>query len=207
MMTLKQAEEALAKLINDEEYKKLSTEAKQQKIFDIAKELSTDTAGSKTVLFSGRLYGRTIKTGDDIAEKIANNISDVRIINKTDVGQFLGSIEFNNAIYATIDNYDAYKAGNLSPEDVKIVESKVNLIRAQLVDPTDGPWAEASKRFVASAKGEVILIIGDGRAGREASVFSHTEFPELVKNSDITKIKNIEKDKFLNLTSIKSATI
>ncbi|MDR0468146.1 MAG: hypothetical protein LBG67_04775 [Campylobacteraceae bacterium] len=208
MMTFDEAKYALAKLISDEKYKDLSAAEKQQAILDLAKDVNADMAGSKTVLYSGsvKVNDETAMKAWDIAKEMAKD-PNVRIIDKTDVGKFLDSVEFKNAIYATVvDDYKAYLTGDLSPEAMEIAKSKIETFdNEKIYHATDGVWAEASQRFASSAKGEVILIVGEERGLN--SVFSQTEFPELVKNSDITKIKNIEKDKFLNLTSIKSATI
>jgi hypothetical protein len=207
-MTFDEAKYALAKLISDEKYKDLSAAEKQQAILDLAKDVNADMAGSKTVLYSGsvKVNDETAMKAWDIAKEMAKD-PNVRIIDKTDVGKFLDSVEFKNAIYATVvDDYKAYLTGDLSPEAMEIAKSKIETFdNEKIYHATDGVWAEASQRFASSAKGEVILIVGEERGLN--SVFSQTEFPELVKNSDITKIKNIEKDKFLNLTSIKSATI
>ena len=79
MMTLKQAEEALAKLIDD---KGLSAAEKQQAIFNIAKELSADIPGTKTVLYSGYVDG---KKTENIALSMYDDSPNIRIINKTGV--------------------------------------------------------------------------------------------------------------------------
>ena len=52
MKTLEQAYKELADLVANTD---LSAADKQQKIFDIAKELSADIPGTKTVLYSGNV--------------------------------------------------------------------------------------------------------------------------------------------------------
>ncbi|MDR0467385.1 MAG: hypothetical protein LBG67_00875, partial [Campylobacteraceae bacterium] len=156
MMTFDEAKYALAELTNDEGYKGLSAEAKQQAIFDLAKEISVETTGTKTVLYSGYVDG---KRAMDIAEAMADADSNIRIINKTDVGKFLDSVEFKDAIAQT-EGLTEYKWDTA----LELTE-----VKNKLYHPTNSPWAEASKRFVSSAKGEIMLIAGEGR---ETSVFN-----------------------------------
>ena len=196
MMTFKQAKTALKKLINSQEYKDLSAKEKQQEIFKISKKVNADREGTKTVLYSGSINGKS--TGD-IAEEMAGADSNIRIINKTDIGTFLDSPAFKDAIYATVDvDYDTYVKNELSPEKREIAE---NLNNQLIYNGKDGFWAEASKRFVSSAKDETLLLIGEPRKGKldKDTVFYQVEFEEVVKNKNITTINGIDKSKYLDL--------
>ncbi|MDX1926135.1 MAG: putative Ig domain-containing protein [Pirellulaceae bacterium] len=52
------------------------------------------------------------------------------------------------------------------------------------------PWLELSRRFAAEAEGEVIALVRAG--GRPDGVWKMIEFPELMKNSKVTKITIID---------------
>jgi hypothetical protein len=194
-MTFKQAKTALRKLINSQEYKDLSAKEKQQEIFKISKKVNADRDGTKTVLYSGSING---KSAWDIAKEMAKD-PNARIVDKTDVGKFLGSKPFKDAIYATVDvDYDTYVKNELSPEKREIAE---NLNNQLIYNGKDGFWAEASKRFVSSAKDETLLLIGEPRRGKldKDTVFYQVEFEEVVKNKNITTINGIDKSKYLDL--------
>jgi hypothetical protein len=188
MMTEQQAQIVLNDLINSESYKSLSSEAKQQTLFNISKDISVDASGSTTILYSGNIDGQ--KTSD-IAVAMAKADPSMRIINNTDAAQFLNSDNFKKAFYETAGiNGKDYMDGLLFPEQKAIIK---DLNDNKLYSST-GPWAEASKRFVQETKGRVIILIGKDADPKK--IFGSIEFQELMKNKSVTHINNIPIDEF-----------
>ncbi|MDP2974721.1 MAG: hypothetical protein Q8N45_00780, partial [Anaerolineales bacterium] len=158
MLTLAQA---LTKLDELKDSGKVTT----TKLMDLAAQVSLDTApgftqGSVTLLYSGTING--VSSTDYIKDMIAQN-ADIRVIDKTNVGQFLADNEF-------------VKAWKLAGGTVD-----------QLSHGTDGPWAKASGRFVADTVGEVRLL---GFSPDPDSVFVKTELKAIYSGS--TRITSVE---------------
>jgi hypothetical protein len=195
MMTEQQAKIALNDLVNSESYKSLSSEAKQQALFNLSKDISIDASGSKTVFYTGKIDGRS---ANSIVEEMIKKGDDIRVINKTDAALFLNSKEFKKALYETAGiDWNSYLRGTLSANELNIIK---NLNDTKLYHPTEGFWAEASRRFAKATKGEVIALIGTGLDDKIdiGRTFGAVELPELLKNLDITSINNMSIDDIRN---------
>lgn len=107
------------------------------------------TQGSITLLYSGTVEGAK---SSDIIEAMIEQKADIRVIDKTQAGQFLKSDEFDQAfkkLTAKMTPDQAKAAGNL------------------LYDAKKGPWAEVSRRFAADTVGEVRFLGPDAVRARE----------------------------------------
>jgi hypothetical protein len=92
MLTKDQALDELAKL-------QATGKVTTKKLMELAAQVSLDatpgfTQGSVTVLYSGTING--VSSTDYIGEMIRQN-ADIRVIDKTHVGQFLADKKFNDA--------------------------------------------------------------------------------------------------------------
>ena len=138
-----------------------------KQLADLAAKVSVDVAsgstqGSVTLLYSGRI--NDVPSTDYIGKMIKDG-ADIRVIDKTQVGTFLASEDFQKA----------YKATGAS--------------QSQLFHPTTGPWAEASARFAAVTVGEVRFM---GPIADITRQFGATELPKLLAaGSQVTSIEGI----------------
>jgi hypothetical protein len=108
-----------------------------KQLMDLAAQVSLDAApgytqGSVTLLYSGQING--VESIDYISRMI-DDVPDIRVLNKIHVGQFLGDPEFQKAWLA------------LTGGDTSL-----------LYNGSNGPWAQASARFVADTVGEVRVL-------------------------------------------------
>ena len=135
-----------------------------KQLMDLVGRVSLDAApgytqGKVTVLYSGQING---VSSTDYIKAMVKNGEDIRVIDKTQVGQFLANDEFKKAWL------------KISTE-------------AELYHGSNGPWAKASGRFVADTAGEVRLL---GFNASDRSVFINTELKTaLGPNSRITSIE------------------
>lgn len=160
MLTLDEALAELSKLLPSGNFT-------TKQLMDLAAEVSLDAAsgytqGSVTLLNSGQING---VNSEKYIEQIVADGADIRVIDKTQVGQFLANKKFS----------DAWKlAGGTATE---------------LYHGSNGPWAKASAHFVANTVGEVRLL---GFNASDRSVFINTELKtSLGPNSRITSIEGI----------------
>ena len=123
-----------------------------------------------------------------------NQYNNVRMIDKTPVGEFLNIWENKNLRNALTRAF-----GNGDPDFDVIEEYKK---RGSADKKDSGLWDIASRHFVSEIKGEVVTAIGkDAKVER---TFYQTELPELLKSNNITKINGIDKAEFTSkLNSIK----
>jgi hypothetical protein len=160
MLTKDQALDELAKL-------QATGKVTTKKLMELAAQVSLDatpgfTQGSVTVLYSGTING--VSSTDYIGEMIRQN-ADIRVIDKTHVGQFLADKKFN----------DAWKLAGGTP--------------TELYHGSNGPWAKASERFVAATVGEVRLL---ALAPASDSVFVKTELKAILDGkTGITSIEGV----------------
>jgi RTX calcium-binding nonapeptide repeat (4 copies) len=137
-----------------------------QQLTDLVKLVSLDAAagfsqGNVTLLYSGSING--VSSTQYIGQLIKDG-ADIRVIDKTHVGQFLADPAFATAWR------------NISTE-------------AALYHGSTGPWAQASGRFVADTVGEVRLL---GFNASPTSVFVNTELKAaLSTGSRITSIEGM----------------
>ena len=161
MLSLDQAFTELAKLT-------ASPKFTTQQLIDLASKVSLETAptytqGSVTLLYSGDING--IKS-DKYIDQLIRNGEDIRVIDKTQVGQFLAK----DGIFKS-----AWLAAGGTEAD--------------LFHGSTGPWAKASARFVADTVGDVRLL---GFNASPTSVFVNTELKAvLAENTRITSIEGI----------------
>jgi len=161
MMTLKEALSALAELT------KPGATYTTKQLMELTAQVTLDTApdikqGSVTLLYSGKING--VESTDYIKRMIADG-ADIRVIDKTQLGQFLANGLFKDAW------------------------TNIGGTEADLYHGTNGPWAKASARFVADTVGEVRLL---GFNTSPTSVFVNTELKAvLAQNTRITSIEGI----------------
>ena len=134
--------------------------------------------------------------------KKTNQYNNIRMIDKTSVGDFLNIWEnenLRNALTRAFGNGDPdfdvieeYKKRGSA--DGKVPPSELNKFFHDAGKKDSGLWDIASKRFIAETKGEIITLIGEG--ARTDRTFYQTELPELLKNKNITKINGMDKAEF-----------
>lgn len=75
----------------------------------------------------------------------------------------------------------------------KLVEMGLDSLTPLSQDEVMAIWAEASRRFISSAKGNVTAFVDNADA---RSVFCKVELPNILKNQNIKTINKIDKYKF-----------
>lgn len=157
----------LAQALDDLNDLKTTGTATTTKLMELAARVSLDTApgftqGSVTLLYSGTVNG---VSSEKYIGKMIEQGADIRVIDKTNVGQFLVDAEFK----------EAWKlAGGTD---------------AQLYNGANGLWAKASGRFVADTVGEVRLL---GFAPASDSVFVKTELQAILDGkTHITSVEGV----------------
>ena len=184
----------------------LKTAKTKQDIINVLNKLDLSAHRSKTILYSG------IEDMDGFKDYIrkTNQYNDVRMIDKTSVGEFLNIWESKN-----LQNALTRAFGNDDPEfdvieeykkrgsaDGKVPLSEPNKFFHDVDKKDSGLWNIASRRFVSEIKGEVVTAIGED--AKVYRTFYQTELPELLKNKNITKINGMDKAEFASkLNSIK----
>jgi hypothetical protein len=161
-------------------------------LLKLASEVSIETTGKITVLYSGNMSNGT--SANNVIEAMVANSEDVRVINKTPAAEFLNSREFKDAVArahgitlkemsATLNPTDAAKAAN-----------------AWLYDGKSGPWAETSKRFMDATVGEVRIMTTSPRL---TSVLYETEIPVLLEklktSTSITEVDGLSRADLLKV--------
>ncbi|MFZ5557165.1 MAG: VCBS domain-containing protein [Pseudomonadota bacterium] len=162
MLTLDQALDELAKLTAP------GNTYTTKQLMDLAAQVSLDAApnytqGSVTLLYSGQING---VDSNDYIRRMIDDDADIRVLNKTHVGQFLGDPEFQKKWLA------------LTGGDTSL-----------LYNGSNGPWAHASARFVADTVGEVRVL---AFSPKPDSAFVLTELKKaLADGSRITHVEGI----------------
>ncbi|WP_298043567.1 calcium-binding protein, partial [uncultured Campylobacter sp.] len=176
----------------------LKTANTKQDIINILNKLNLSSPETKTILYSG------IQDMDGFKDylKKTNQYNNIRMIDKTSVGDFLNIWEnenLQNALTRAFGNGDPdfdvieeYKKRGSA--DGKVPPSELNKFFHDAGKKDSGLWDIASKRFIAETKGEIITLIGEG--ARTDRTFYQTELPELLKNKNITKINGMDKAEF-----------
>jgi trimeric autotransporter adhesin len=138
-----------------------------KQLMDLAAQVTLDSLsdkpqGSVTLLYSGQING---VSSDRYVSEMMKNGADIRVLDKTQVGRFLANDDFKTKWLA---------AGGTE---------------AALFHGSNGPWAQASGRFVADTVGEVRLL---GFNASDRSVFVNTELKTaLSAGSRITSIEGV----------------
>ena len=180
--TVEQANAELRKIV---EGKLPATKAELTRIIE---NLSVETSGQKTVLYSGMDMNEIDKLTKD---------PKLRILNNTEAYKFLDKIQDNK------DFADAWKkiTGEKNPNFDNHSSPVGKFIGGE--DPVNGKprkmgaWDIISKNFVKTTKGgEIVALVGNNAGtGR---VFYQTELPELLKNENITKINGMDKTELVS---------
>ncbi len=129
-----------------------------------------------TVLYSGMV--KPDVHSNDIIQKMGQR-ADVRVMDRTHVGQFLLSTEYKRALeVAYMNTYPDITLDRLE-----------GAIGAYLYGGesrgTTGPWAEASKHFAQNTKGSVYNIVPNAGLDR---TWAMVEMPKILENPLVTSI-------------------
>lgn len=176
-MTYFTLEEALAELTENPD--KYST---PEYLLELSRKVdATNSYGQITLLYSGNATKSVNAT--ELVQAITLSGQDVRIVDNTDAARFLASQEF---VAAWALSFGLTKADLEDPDSGK--GSSIGAMYDALFHPSDGPWADVSRRFVDATEGEVRTITGGARPDR---VFGRTEIPHALDNEKITSIDGI----------------
>ena len=121
----------------------------------LAAQVDAEAEGDITVLYSGNTDGVSMTS---IADSMKND-PQYRVINKTDVAEFLESGEFKDAwasLYG-LDGADLDVDGSLGSPELDDAKARANLA---LYKGLDGPWVAASRNFAEATTGEVRVMVG-----------------------------------------------
>ena len=164
MISLNEAFSSLEELVASGSYttKDLSALASQVPVVDLK---AADDA--VTHLYS-KISINSVVDIDDTA---------VRIIPRTELAEFLQDDRFTDAVKQTFEN--AYP----NMDNVAIKGLADDYLYGINTEGKTGPWADASRRFAAETKGEVIAHMGPGAEGR---TMVNVELPEIMKNPNVT---------------------
>jgi len=153
----------------------------KEALLALAQQVSLDAAegyvqGSLTVLYSGQVTS-AIHSSDVISAMVANG-DDVRIIDKTQISQFLQSNEFLSALGET----EGLTLEQMLNRDFR------HPIKDWLFDANIGPWADASRRFSTDTVGDVRVVAPTADFSR---VFGATELKALLDTGAISSLEGI----------------
>lgn len=157
-----------------------------ESLLDLTKQLDAHSPGRVTVLYSGPV-GKVLAT-EDVATALAASVKDVRIINNSAAAAFLTSSDFLSAA-ARLDG-------------VSLIEFRDENYRSPtknwLYHPTDGPWADVSRRFADGARGDVRAVLPNPAPDR---VFALSELPRILANEHVTSLEGLPRAKLAELHS------
>ncbi len=176
-MTYLTLAEALAEL--EENPQKYST---THALIELAKELDAKNSyGKVTLLYSGATIQGV--SAASVVLAFQSSGQEVRIVDNTDAAKFLSSPAFENAWLRTF-GLEKADLDYFAPSK----KAAVDAMYKALYHPTDGPWADVSRRFVDATEGEVRTLTGGALQDR---VFGKTEVPHALNNEKITSIDGI----------------
>jgi|JI8StandDraft_1071087.scaffolds.fasta_scaffold00666_3 hypothetical protein len=170
-----QADEAIDLLIKDS-----SKYQTPETLRALARQVSVESPGQVTVLYSGRVADRV--SAWNIVKAMEEAGEDVRLIDRTEINSFLNSREFTRA---------AAVAHGVTVDDMRRGDPIAKAANDWLYHPTDGPWADASARFADATRGEVKVIASGAAPDR---VFAQTELPRILANPEVTTIEGIPRE-------------
>ena len=134
--------------------------------------------GDSTIFYTGKIGG--LDTGD-IAYDIADQHSNIGIINNTEAAELLEDKRFTDALEG------ALKRANPTFDQVKIDA----LIKENLFKTDGGMWSIASEKLASHAQGDIIVVISpDAKLDR---IFAQNELPKLLENPNVHTINGIDK--------------
>lgn len=180
MSTRISAREAIEQLRNHPE-----TYRTPESLRALAAQVDANSAGRITVLYSGPITDYV--SSGQVVEAMVEAGEDVRVINTSEAADFLRSRDFNAAV-----------ARAFGVRDIQALSNGAYHGPAAdwLYHPTEGPWADASARFVDATRGEVRTIISGADPSR---VFGATELPHALSNPGITHIDGIPRRALMDL--------
>ncbi|MEO0444292.1 MAG: hypothetical protein AAFZ92_11245, partial [Pseudomonadota bacterium] len=146
---------------------------------DLVRQVSIEANGATTVLYSGKLADGTSTA--NVVESMINDGQDVRVIDNTAAANFLESDEFLSKVG------ESY---GISLEQMQNPGFS-HAAKDWLYHPQNGPWADASRRFIEATTGPVRTIVPNASPDR---VFAQTELPALLNNHNVTSIDGIAID-------------
>jgi hypothetical protein len=170
-----QADEAIDLLIKDP-----SKYQTPEALRALARQVSVESPGQVTVLYSGRVADRV--SSWNIVKAMEEAGEDVRLIDRTEINSFLNSREFTRA---------AAVAHGVTVDDMRRGDAVAKAANDWLYHPTDGPWADASARFADATRGEVKVIASGAAPDR---VFAQTELPRILANPEVTTVEGIPRE-------------
>lgn len=170
-----QADEAIDLLIKDP-----SKYQTPETLRALARQVSVESPGQVTVLYSGRVADRV--SAWNIVKAMEEAGENVRLIDRTEINSFLNSREFTRA---------AAVAHGVTVDDMRRGDPIAKAANDWLYHPTDGPWADASARFADATRGEVKVIASGAAPDR---VFAQTELPRILANPEVTTIEGIPRE-------------
>ncbi|MFZ6639454.1 hypothetical protein ACO0LL_06895 [Undibacterium sp. TC4M20W] len=148
---------------------------------DLANQVSIYSDGQVTLLYGGMVHKDI--SSNDLVELMVANKEDIRAINKTPVAAFLQSEDYLEAVA---------KAHNCKSVD-EVLSKRDHPANQFMFAATDGRWADASARFTAATKGEVMTLSGYAGADRTLGL---VELPTILKNPEVTHINGKPKAVF-----------
>ncbi|HMV59542.1 MAG TPA: hypothetical protein PKD38_20290, partial [Nitrospira sp.] len=176
-MTIPSAKAAIDLLLSDPA--KYSTPGALR---NLAAQVAIESPGRVTVLYSG-LLGKGISSNILIQGMVAQG-EDIRVINRTEVAEFLNSDSFKAAVADAFD---------VKPADIEVRGTPANDF---LYEPTKGVWADASARFVAGATGDVRIIAPLAEYNR---TLTQVELLKILETPEVTRIYGISKEVFQSI--------
>jgi Ca2+-binding RTX toxin-like protein len=182
MFSYKEALQELKKIMQRSEA--LTLDKLEELVHQISVEDPLASSDATTVLYSG-MIDDTIGSSKIIKE-LADR-TDVRIIDRTPVAEFLGSNEYAVAVETAYRN--TYP--NVKPKDFE--KSLGNYLYGGDTNGTTGPWAEASKRLAQETTGSVICIVPNASSTR---TWAMVEMPNILNNPNVTSINGMPKELF-----------
>lgn len=153
----------------------------RDELLKLTKELdATNSTGSVTLVYSGSVTNGI--SGQVVVDAVLESGDDIRLIDKTDAGDFLKSEAFRLAVARSF-GFNTTSEFDKAPRD--------HAGKLWLYHGTDSPWAEASALFAATAEGEVRTLTGGAEVGR---IFQATELKILLDNPKVTTIDGIPRE-------------
>jgi hypothetical protein len=153
-----------------------SGDALKADLLNLVRQVSVHAEGAVTVLYSGNASGWN---AGRIVQEMLDTGEDIRVVNKTLASEFLRSDAFRARVA------DAF---GIDFEDLRKNTPAASEANRWLGHPTDGPWADASRRFAAASSGDIRIIAPEADPSR---ILSQTELPTLLENPRVTHIDGV----------------
>jgi len=135
--------------------------------------------GSVTVLYSNSITQGGVSAHDVILEMIKDD-ADVRVIDRTEAGEFMSDRRFKEAAVQAFGKID-----------IKEIDARPSDLNDFFYEAKTGIWADTSKRFADATVGEVRVLGGYSASDR---TFALVELPALFNNSNVTMIDGVDID-------------